>query len=709
MRLLIRSIFVIALIAALVSMLAPIPAGKTSEKVVSTDDVGPHSAQWYTEHFTKASGRAVACFAQGTPPDVVSFFTDQMAWQTDLRYLTNGSWGPQGEPIVLTWSFVPDGLSISSGIGEAVANSELFSRMDTLFAGQGGRATWVSRFQQCFDRWSALMGITHVRVTAAGVDWDDGAIWGSGGNGTTRGDFRISMKNIDGGGNVLAYNNFPGQGGDMVIDRSDNWGSAGSSNIFLRDVVMHEHGHGIGLQHVCPVNGGGPGSGRLMEPFINTAIDGPQHDEVRGSQRLYGDRDEPNNNAATAKDLGTLALNQTVTRGDMPSPVVPNTKILSIDGDGDQDWYKFTVGFAAKISLITVTPAGFTYDSSQQNGDGSCGSGNNINSLSVQNLDFQIIGPDQVTVLATANGLPAGNAESLSTVQLSGSPGTFYIKIFESSSSAQSQLYSFSFTVVSSTADVTPPTPSPETFAVNPSPAGPNAITMTATTCTDSGTPPVLYFFDFTGGSGGGGLDSGWQVSETYVDTGLDPNNFYQYRVRAGDSAVPQNVTGYSATVLGATDVETPTGVSFGTIDDTSMVVNADGTFTNVGFGTTGFFFEITPPDGTGGNVWVSNPNTTITGLNPCTQYTIRAKARNFQSNETAFTNSVQQFTTGCTGCLLEGDVNHNGTVDGDDIAGFTRVKLGVPSGGDFVLCADMGNGDLDLDIAEFVSVLTGP
>src|SRR6185295_3002916 len=127
----------------------------------------------------------------------------------------------------------------------------------------------------------------------------DGAVWGSGGNGSTRGDFRISMKNIDGGNGILAYNNFPGGGGDMVIDRSEAWQSSGSSNIFLRDVVMHEHGHGIGLQHVCPVFGGGPGSGRLMEPFINTAIDGPQHDEIRGAQRLYGDRDEPNNNSAT--------------------------------------------------------------------------------------------------------------------------------------------------------------------------------------------------------------------------------------------------------------------------------------------------------------------------------------------------------------------------------------------------------------------------
>jgi hypothetical protein len=53
--------------------------------------------------------------------------------------------------------------------------------------------------------------------------------------------------------------------------------------------------------------------------------------------------------------------------------------------------------------------------------------------------------------------------------------------------------------------------------------------------------------------------------------------------------------------------------------------------------------------------------------------------------------------------------MNSSGIVDGDDIAGFVRTKLGTPESGDAAACADLGNGDMDLDIAEFVEILTAP
>ncbi len=61
-----------------------------------------------------------------------------------------------------------------------------------------------------------------------------------------------------------------------------------------------------------------------------------------------------------------------------------------------------------------------------------------------------------------------------------------------------------------------------------------------------------------------------------------------------------------------------------------------------------------------------------------------------------------------CT-CEQDGDVNGDGSVDGMDIAGFARVKLGTPDDGDVVDCADFDNsGDLNLDIADFVAALLG-
>jgi len=57
--------------------------------------------------------------------------------------------------------------------------------------------------------------------------------------------------------------------------------------------------------------------------------------------------------------------------------------------------------------------------------------------------------------------------------------------------------------------------------------------------------------------------------------------------------------------------------------------------------------------------------------------------------------------------CLLTGDVNRDSVVDGSDIAGFVRTKLGIAETGDFTVCADYG-GTLEEDIAAFTADLLG-
>jgi photosystem II stability/assembly factor-like uncharacterized protein/Tfp pilus assembly protein PilX len=97
--------------------------------------------------------------------------------------------------------------------------------------------------------------------------------------------------------------------------------------------------------------------------------------------------------------------------------------------------------------------------------------------------------------------------------------------------------------------DTDPPTPDPMTWESPPAPAGPTSITMTATTATDpSG---VEYYFECTSG---GGNDSGWQDSPTYVDTGLTPATSYTYRVKARDKSSNQNETGWSSEESATTD-----------------------------------------------------------------------------------------------------------------------------------------------------------
>jgi hypothetical protein len=175
--------------------------------------------------------------------------------------------------------------------------------------------------------------------------------------------------------------------------------------------------------------------------------------------------------------------------------------------------------------------------------------------------------------------------------------------------------------------DVCPPTPDPMTWDAPPGPVSTTELTMTATQAIDD-TPPVEYFF-FWWGDGIGGDSSGWQLARPYNDTGLTANTVYTYVVRARDNSDPRNYTIYSAPASGATHMESPTGVSFGTVTDTSIEVTADGSFTSLTLGQSGIFFEMTPAEGSGANAWLQTTTTNVTGLTLGTTYTFRVKSRN--------------------------------------------------------------------------------
>ncbi len=391
-------------------------------------------------------GKPIPLFAEGTNSDYIESTYQHISrlWGTGTKYDLGPRWsGAEGSARALTWSLVPDGLNIPNGIGEGAAPSELFSRMDSLFASQGGRPTWINRITQSLNRWTELSGVTYTQITFGGNDWDDGASWGSAGS-ATRGDIRISMKNIDGGSGTLAYNSFPSQG-DMVLDRSESWASSSNSHRFMRNTVMHENGHGLGLDHVCSNN-----AGFLMEPILSTSFDGPRHDDIRAMQRHYGDPFEDDNTAATATDIGALVSGVPVNNvTDIPPPLTgtnpTSTSNASIDADGEQDYYRFSVADPSHISL-TVTPLGFTYNDNVQNFNGTCQTANSTNSLTRANLDVQLIGSDGNTVLATADTQATGLPESIGGASVGA--GTYYIRVYEGDSPTQSQMYTFSVTAV---------------------------------------------------------------------------------------------------------------------------------------------------------------------------------------------------------------------------------------------------------------------
>lgn len=388
---------------------------------------------------------AHALFAPGTDPAYVAKIEALLHPEGD-RYNFRNHWSVGstasntggtnlGDSLVLTWSIVPDGTLIpggSTGAGEPACNSNLIAVMNEIY----GEGLWQAEVQEVFDEWANATGNTYIREAN-----DDGAAWPtSRGILGTRGDIRISGCAVDGSKGILAYNYYPNTG-DMKIDTADGFYDSpeGALNTGFHYVLAHEHGHGVGLLHACPINGT-----KLMEPFINTGFNTLRHDDIRGAQRGYGDPLElpgiPNDSAATASDMGLLANGQSYTY----SP-------LSIDDDADQDWIRFTVQADRRVDF-TLAPVGFVYAV----GTPQCQEGPMTDSKTIHNLDFEILDSDGVTVLAAGNMNGAGMNEVLNDVYLGGA-GVKYLRIFPVTTTDDIQLYDLTLTTeVISTITVTP-------------------------------------------------------------------------------------------------------------------------------------------------------------------------------------------------------------------------------------------------------------
>ncbi|HUT28731.1 MAG TPA: Calx-beta domain-containing protein [Sedimentisphaerales bacterium] len=159
--------------------------------------------------------------------------------------------------------------------------------------------------------------------------------------------------------------------------------------------------------------------------------------------------------------------------------------------------------------------------------------------------------------------------------------------------------------------DNDPPSPDPMTWATMPYGSSSTAVTMVATTATDvSG---VQYYFECTVGAGS---DSGWQDSTIYVDTGLQPETSYTYRVMARDKSANQNPTAWSTEETGTTLASEPSKIAPTAITTTCSSVNyqLEGYYTSNENGLTGDLHThfigsnpaVPPPPGDG-TMWLSN------------------------------------------------------------------------------------------------------
>ena len=169
-----------------------------------------------------------------------------------------------------------------------------------------------------------------------------------------------------------------------------------------------------------------------MEPVINFSIDGPQLDDIRGIQGMYGDALEKSNgglgNGTTARatNLGSLTIGGTLAIGSdaigdqAVSPA--ETDFVSIANAGDVDFFSFTVA-APTVLDATLTPLGGIFNQGVQGGVQS-----SFNANARNNLALSIFAPNGTTLLGTANLTGAGGVESLSNINLAAA-GTYYARI----------------------------------------------------------------------------------------------------------------------------------------------------------------------------------------------------------------------------------------------------------------------------------------
>jgi len=279
---------------------------------------------------------------------------------------TDGAFA-QGESFTITYSFIPDGTSMTSTYATAGTTSNLFATMNAGFP--GGMTAFRAVVADAFNRWGELTNINYVEVA------DDGAGWpASPGSLGARGDVRIGMHAI--GEGPLAYNYYPNFGGDMALDSLDMASFSNPAGDFrsLRNTLTHEHGHGMGLAHIEPALGN-----NLMEPFLSVAYDGPQEDDIRGAQFLYGDWAESNDALVDAAFIG----------GPLNDPANAGTQVFTVDDvalerAGAADFYAFTA-FALAPIAIRVEPVGSTYDFGPQGGQATT-----IDAKAVRNLGLRL-------------------------------------------------------------------------------------------------------------------------------------------------------------------------------------------------------------------------------------------------------------------------------------------------------------------------------
>ena len=356
-------------------------------------------------------------------------YNPQWTWQETA---TDGA-VPMGGPITLTYSFCVDGTDTGHRANDE--SSVLYSFMDATFE---SRAQWEALLHSSFARWGELTGVTFVYEPN-----DDGApLFDSPGVLGVRGDIRVAAAPLTTySPSTLAFATFYPSGGDIVLDslEGDYFGFELDNYVLLRNTVTHEIGHTLGLGHFFP-----SGSSVLMRPTITAGFDGPQHDDVRGIQKHYGDPHEQNDSPASATDLGVLSCNATAMLPGLPGLPIAQTSSLSLNEFRDSDYFVFSVDGPTTVE-VAVEHVGMVYDDDNYSCSGStpaCCEDGVIDSQRIFDTAFQVIDASTMAVLTDVddNEVCAADPSEGRAIEL-GSAGAYYVRVYTNDIGRDQQFY----------------------------------------------------------------------------------------------------------------------------------------------------------------------------------------------------------------------------------------------------------------------------